>query len=147
MNKIILFLTILTLLGAKQTQNFEVEKLRKVYDGDTFRADINCVEKLFCSNISIRVHGVDTPEKRTRNKEEKKRALKSRAFTKSFLENSDKIYLEDCIKGKYFRIVCKVKNDNGDYLSERLITEGLGVPYFGGNKKKAWKKYNERNQK
>ncbi|MCO4754452.1 MAG: thermonuclease family protein, partial [Bacteriovoracaceae bacterium] len=43
--------------------------------------------------------------------------------------------LEEVSRGKYFRMVAKVKVDGQD-LSEKLLKNGLAYPYFGKTKKK-----------
>lgn len=77
--------------------------------------------------------GIDTPEMRSSNIQEKIAAVDSRNFTEEFLRNTS-IELEDCQRDKYFRILCKVKNSDGKYLHDELIKRSLGKPYFGAKK-------------
>lgn len=142
---ILIFLITVSLLAAQKTQTFKVNSVVSVYDGDTFRANMNCTLGFFCDNMSIRVYGVDTPEKRggTGTAREKELAYKAQELTEKFLiegMNSKGIILKDCFKGKYFRLVCKVRNGNGESLSNYLIKRGLGVEYYGGTKTKDWSK-------
>lgn len=120
---------------------FEITKVVSVYDGDTFKVNLNCSEPLFCENIPVRVYGIDTPEKRTKSENEKKLSLEARDFTKAFVKNAT---LEECVRGKYFRIVCKVKNNNL-YLHEELIKHRLGVFYDGGTKSVNWDTWKKEN--
>lgn len=124
----VLSLLCLSVLNADVT----IKEVTSVYDGDTFKVNLNCSEEIFCKNISIRVYGVDTPEIRGSTPEVKIEAYKSKEFTKTFLK--DKITIEECIRGKYFRLVCKVKNSQGLYLHEELIKNKLGKEYYGGTK-------------
>jgi len=124
-------------------QDFTVNRIVSVYDGDTFRTDLNCTEDFFCKNIPIRVYGVDTPEKRggTGTKREKELAYKARKVTVNFLYDNfitNKIILRDCFRGKYFRLVCNVENKKGELLINKLLNSGLGVEYYGGTKIKDW---------
>lgn len=119
----------ITVLASAQSKDFVVEKIRSVYDGDTFRADLNCVEPFFCSNMSIRVYGVDTEEIKSKTQ----KSLDAKNFTKSFLAKKP-IILKECKPDKYFRIDCAVYNKDGMNLSEELIKRGFGKPYFGGTK-------------
>ena len=126
----------------KITQDFEVQKVTKIYDGDTITVNLKCNEPLFCKKISIRVYGIDTPEKRggTGTKREKQLAKMAQKMTANFIHMSETVYLEDCIRGKYFRLVCKVKNENDVYLSDILLNANLAVPYYGGTKVRDWSK-------
>lgn len=104
-------------------------KYLETYDGDTFFVDIPGPHPIFGKRLGIRVAGVDTPEIRTRNKFEKKLGLLARDFTKSILENGKNLELIDCVRGKYFRIVCKVKNSKTEDLTTDLLKNGLAEPY------------------
>jgi len=148
MKKLIIFIMLFigfTKIMAVDKQDFIVKHIVSVYDGDTFRADLNCTNKFFCKNIPIRVYGVDTPEMKGGSKtvREKVLAHKAQKVTKKFLTeamNSRGIILKDCFRGKYFRLVCKVRNGNCDLLSKLLIKKGLGVEYFGKKKVVDWSK-------
>jgi len=117
--------------------NFKNAKAISVYDGDTFKVNLPCSTDVLCKKMGIRVYGVDTPEKRGSLPKEHALALKAKEFTKEFVK--DGVDLEHCIRGKYFRLVCKVKA-HGIYLNQALVKEKLGVPYFGGTKLKDWNK-------
>ena len=56
-------------------------KLVRVVDGDTVDAMIDCGFSTF-KKERIRLYGIDAPESRTRDKEEKKRGLASKARLK-----------------------------------------------------------------
>jgi endonuclease YncB( thermonuclease family) len=110
-----------------KTPNFCQAKLVSVYDGDTFKVTIPKLHKLFGEKLSIRVKGVDTPELRG-SEYEKAMGKKAKAFTKSFLESAKRIDLKNCVRGKYFRIVCDVYAD-GKNLTKELIKNDLGIVY------------------
>lgn len=117
-------------------QSFEVVRVISVYDGDTFRVDLNCNIDFFCKNRSIRVNGVDTPEILGKCSEEKALAKRAREFTKSFLSKGD-ITLINAECDFYCRIVADVYVD-GQLLSEELISQKLGRYYSGKQKRQSW---------
>lgn len=107
--------------------DFHKVTLVRVVDGDTIKFNLACKHKLFCRNMSVRVRGVDCPEMRSANKEDKERALAAKQFTQQFLTGR-KIALKSCQKGKYFRMVCDVYAD-GKNLATALLEAGHAVPY------------------
>ena len=62
-----------------------VSKVISVYDGDTFRVDIDSLPPIVGKNIPIRLNGVDTPEIRGKCQYEKDLALKARDFVRKML--------------------------------------------------------------
>jgi len=109
-----------------------VKKIVSVYDGDTFKIDLDCTEPVFCTNLSIRVNGVDTPELKTTDVCEKHKAEQAKQFTTNFLR-AGKVKLSDCKRDKYFRLVCNVSVE-GKNLADALISSGLAYPYYGKTK-------------
>lgn len=105
-----------------------------VYDGDTFKINLNCSFAVYCEKVPVRVRGVDCPEIKAKTKKEKALAQQAKAFTKEFLAQKP-ITLTDCGRDKYFRLLCGVTNASGQDLSEELIRRGLGYAYDGGKKK------------
>ena len=55
-------------------------KMVKVVDGDTIDVDIDLGFGVWMRNQRIRMHGIDTPESRTRDLEEKKYGLLQKIF-------------------------------------------------------------------
>lgn len=121
-----------------------VKDLVSVYDGDTFKINIPKYPNIIGNNISIRVYGLDTPEKRTKCITEKEKALKAKDFTETFIKEclkKDTLVLRNIQRGKYFRIVAEVicKSPSKETsLTESLIKNDLGVMYLGGTKVKDW---------
>ena len=60
-------------------------KIVKVIDGDTVDVDIDLGFGIWMKKERIRLYGIDTPESRTRDKEEKKYGLKSKDAVLSYL--------------------------------------------------------------
>jgi endonuclease YncB( thermonuclease family) len=113
-----------------------VSKVISVYDGDTFRVDIDSLPPIVGKNIPIRVNGVDTPEIRGKCEYEKNLALKARDFVRAKLANAKEIKLTNLQRGKYFRVVANVLID-GVSLERELLDNKLAYEY-GGGKKLSW---------
>lgn len=103
------------------------------YDGDTVTFDIPGTHPLFGKGISIRIKGIDTPEIRSKDDCEKRLAKVARNYIAYKFEDARNIELHESERGKYFRIVAKVKVD-GKFLAPQLISRGLAVPYWGDTK-------------
>ena len=129
---LICFLSLNT-YAAKQYGSVTVSKVISVYDGDTFRVNIDSLPPLIGKNIPVRLEGVDTPEINGKCQYEKDLALEARDFVRSKLLNATEIKLNDLQRGKYFRIVAKVYID-GVSLEEELLQNGLAYQYNGGKK-------------
>jgi len=118
--------------------NVNVSSLVSVYDGDTFKVNINKYPAIVGKKISVRVRGIDTPELRTRNICEKHLGYKAKAIAKKLLESSRTIELRNIKRGKYFRIVADVYLDHNVSYAKEMLKSGLAVPYYGGHKNKVW---------
>lgn len=115
-----------------QYSSFYKVSLGKVIDGDTFKVYLACNYKIFCKAVSVRVRGIDTPELKSKDPEEKSKAYRARAYARKFL-NSGKIRLKQCTRDKYFRLLCDVYV-NEYSLAESLLNADLAIPYNGGSK-------------
>ena len=104
-----------------------------VYDGDTFKINLNCSLAVYCEKVPVRVLGVDCPEIKGKTEKEKQLAQKAKAFTKEFLADGP-ISLTRCSRDKYFRLLCQVNNAQGQNLADELIKRNLGYAYDGGKK-------------
>ena len=115
-----------------------VSEVRSVYDGDTFRVDVEDWPRIIGDDIPIRLRGADTPELRSRcataEQKEREHALANQArdFTAAALDSASVITLHDIDRGSFFRVIADVRLD-GESLSERLLDAGLAVPYQPGN--------------
>ena len=124
-------------LSKKNYGDVVVTEVTSIYDGDTFRANIDSYPELLGYRIGIRVNGIDTPEMRGRCEKEKLLARKAKQFAVTALRSAKKVELRNMKRGKYFRIVADVYVD-GKNLGEALISHKLAVPYDGGHKAKDW---------
>ncbi len=140
----IIFLILLTfvILQAQSLKDIKfkdvvVDEVTSIYDGNTFRANINSYPDIIGKRMAIRINGIDTPEIKTKCIKEKKLARKAKQFTVSKLRNAKIIELRNIKRGKYFRIVADVYID-GINLAKQLIKKDLAVEYHGGKKVKDW---------
>ena len=110
-------------------------KLLRVVDGDT--ADV-MIDLGFDTWVKARLRfkGVDTWEKRTRDKAEKVKGLAASAFTKKYLEMNDgKFTIQSYGKGKYGRVLAEIFIDGEETsLNKLLIENGHAYVYEGGKK-------------
>lgn len=138
MNKY-LVATILLLINpvtlASDYGNVVIKDILSVYDGDTFRVNIQQWPKVIGENTPIRIKGVDTPEIRTQCKFEKDLAIKAKLFTQTKLVNATVVELKNIERGKYFRLLADVYID-GESLASLLINAGYGYSYDGGKRQK-----------
>ena len=127
----------------KSCYNFRVTKINRVVDGDTIDVTIDLGFDLY-KKERVRVAGVDTPEKRTRDKEEKVLGIDATNWLKDKLEEAikgdDELTIRTELKGgvgKYGRLLgwLYIGDDNVS-LNEQMIGEGYAWPYDGGTKKK-----------
>ena len=133
---LILSLGVFSSQAAPEYGTVTVSKVISVYDGDTFRVDIDSLPPIVGKNIAIRLNGVDTPEIRGKCQYEKDLALKARDFVRNKLANAKEIKLTKLQRGKYFRVVADVMVD-GVSLETELLENKLAYKYTGG-KKSSW---------
>ena len=108
-------------------------KLDRVIDGDTIDANIDLGFDITIHK-RIRLAGIDTPESRTRDLEEKKRGLAAKDKLIELLGNGDFV-LESKEVGKYGRVLGTLHIDDIN-INNTLVEEGFAVEYDGGTKKK-----------
>jgi micrococcal nuclease len=111
-------------------------KIIKVIDGDTTDVDIDLGFGVWLKKQRIRFFGIDTPESRTRDLEEKKYGLAAKEYVKSHLPLGSiqtLVTVKDG-KGKYGRILGQFKMEDGSILNEKMISEHHAVAYHGQSK-------------
>ena len=130
--------------------NFRVVSIDKVLDGDTIDVTIDLGFDLF-KKERVRIAGVDTPEKRTRDLEEKALGLDATDWMKKHLEDTINGDEELTIRtelvggmGMYGRLLgwLYVGEDTVS-LNEQMITEGYAWEYDGGTKQKNFEELRE----
>ena len=125
-------------------------EINRVVDGDTIDVTIDLGFDLL-KKERVRVAGVDTPEKRTRNLEEKELGIDATYWLKSKLEGAiagddDLIIRTELVGGvgKYGRLLGWLYIGDGDVsLNEEMITEGYAWSYDGGTKQKNFEELRE----
>ena len=110
-------------------------KIRRIVDGDTVDVDIDLGFDMILSKQRIRLYGIDTPESRTRDKEEKFYGKLSAKFLKEQCKNSSEIFLKTYLdkKGKFGRILGELIVD-GVNINKMMIEKYMAVEYHGQSK-------------
>ena len=117
-------------------------KLDRVVDGDTIDAKIDLGFDVWVKK-RVRFMGVNTPESRTRDLEEKATGLAAKERVKQLLEGANRIRLDSHGVGKYGRCLGELHVDIVDgqesitmiSINDLLIKEGHAVEYHGGKRK------------
>ena len=127
----------------KSCYNIRVTEINRDLDGDTIDVTIDLGFDLY-KKERVRVAGVDTPEKRTRNLEEKALGIDATNWLKEKLEGAidgdDELTIRTELKGgvgKYGRLLGWLYIGDAELsLNELMITEGYAWAYDGGTKQK-----------
>ena len=113
-------------------------KINKVLDGDTVDIDLDLGFNIVLANQRVRMAGVDTPESRTSNKEEKPRGLLSKKKLAEKLPVGSWQIIEtqrsDNNDDKFGRILGVFILEDGTKVNDWLIKNNYAVPYKGDNK-------------
>ena len=134
----------------KSCYNFRVVEINRVLDGDTIDVTIDLGFDLY-KKERVRVAGVDTPEKRTRDLEEKELGIDATNWLKEKLESTlagdDQLSIRTELVGgvgKYGRLLGWLYvGDSNVSLNEQMITEGYAWAYDGGTKQKNFEELRE----
>ncbi|RKZ79032.1 MAG: hypothetical protein DRQ35_04980 [Gammaproteobacteria bacterium] len=155
-----------TINGATSTTHFHVHpdgdlfkkvELIRVIDGDTLRVRVTIWPSTVV-NTTIRIFGVDTPELRSKCSKTAQLSVAAKHFTEKVLEKG--FFLSEVTHGKYAgRYLARVylpittsksswmsetslrkyaETGEGPTLSDALIAEGYGLPYYGKGKRPPW---------
>ena len=125
-------------------------EINRVVDGDTIDVTIDLGFELY-KKERVRVAGVDTPEKRTRDLEEKALGIDATNYLKKKLEDTiagdDELTIRTELKGgmgKYGRLLGWLYIGDDDVsLNEKMIEEGYAWSYDGGTKQKNFEELRE----
>jgi micrococcal nuclease len=134
----------------KSCYNFRVVEINRVLDGDTIDVTIDLGFDLY-KKERVRVAGVDTPEKRTRDLEEKELGIDATNWLKEKLEGAlagddDLVIRTELVGGvgKYGRLLGWLYLGDGNVsLNEQMIEEGYAWEYDGGTKQKNFEELRE----
>ncbi len=134
----------------KSCYNFRVTKIDQLLDGDTIDVTIDLGFDLY-KKERVRIAGVDTPEKRTRDLEEKALGIDATNWLKEKLDSTiagdDELTIRTELVGgvgKYGRLLGWLYiGDSVLSLNEQMITEGYAWEYDGGTKQKDFEQLRE----
>lgn len=107
--------------------------LERVIDGDTIDVTLDLGFDVKLHKQRCRLNGIDTPESRTRNLEEKALGLKAKERLQELC--AEKLVIQSHGKGKYGRILATPFTEGKKDICKTLIEEGHAVEYWGGTKK------------
>ena len=134
----------------KSCYNFRVTEINRVLDGDTIDVTIDLGFDLY-KKERVRVAGIDTPEKRTRDLEEKALGIDATNYLKKKLEDTiagdEELTIRTELKGgmgKYGRLLGWLYiGEDTLSINEVMIDEGYAWCYDGGTKQKNFEELRE----
>jgi len=134
----------------KSCYNFRVVEINRVLDGDTIDVTIDLGFDLY-KKERVRVAGVDTPEKRTKDAEEKALGYDATNWLKEKLDGAingddDLVIRTELVGGvgKYGRLLGWLYIGDAELsLNEQMIEEGYAWAYDGGTKQKDFEELRE----
>ena len=113
-------------------------KINKVVDGDTVEIDLDLGFNMMLVNQKVRMAGIDTPESRTSNNEEKVRGTlsKKKVAEKLPIGSWQRIQTmkSDANDDKFGRILGVFILEDGTSLNQWMIDNNYAVLYQGENK-------------
>ena len=115
---------------------YKVKEVVKVVDGDTIDVIIDLGFDL-SKKERVRLAGIDTPESRTRDLDEKKLGLEAKEYLATNLTNAKQLIISTEKDGKYGRMLGTIHmNDDIVSLNQQMIDKGYAWEYDGGSKEK-----------
>jgi len=110
-------------------------EVERVVDGDTVDVVLDLgFDILYKSRV--RLYGIDTPESRTRNLDEKARGKMATAYLEQAISNGDKVVIQTKLKdsrGKFGRVLGDVVID-GLNINQTMVENNYAVKYYGQSK-------------
>ena len=110
-------------------------KVERVVDGDTVDVVLNLGFDIMYKS-RVRLYGIDTPESRTRNLDEKARGKMAGAFLKNKIDSGEKVVIQTKLKdsrGKFGRVLGNIIVD-GININQLMINNHHAAAYFGQSK-------------
>jgi micrococcal nuclease len=111
-------------------------KIIRVIDGDTIDVDLDLGFDVWLRKQRVRLYGIDTPESRTSDAEEKKYGTLSKEKLKDFCKADSWVTIETHVgdeKGKFGRILANIWLEETN-INQWLIDNKYAVAYFGQSK-------------
>jgi micrococcal nuclease len=122
-------------LGDPTDFSYRIHKVLKIIDGDTIDVVLDLGFDILHKS-RVRLFGIDTPESRTRDKEEKQRGLISKKYLTEAIKKGNKLTIKThkgSETGKFGRILGEVFVD-GKNINLQMTKDGYAVAYYGQNK-------------
>ena len=122
-------------LGDPTDFSYRIHKVLKIIDGDTIDVVLDLGFDILHKS-RVRLFGIDTPESRTRDKEEKQRGLISKKYLTEAIKKDNKLTIKThkgSETGKFGRILGEVFVD-GKNINLQMTKDGYAVAYYGQNK-------------
>jgi len=104
-------------------------KVNRWVDGDTVDVDIDLGFDIVLHNKRVRLFGIDAPESRTRDLEEKRRGLEAKEYCEKIVAVGSTIQIKTHKQGKYGRILGEIMY-GGMNINDLLVEEGYAVKYY-----------------
>jgi micrococcal nuclease len=111
---------------------YKISSVDRVVDGDTIDVTIDLGFKIHTKQ-RVRMYGINTPETRTRDKQEKQRGLAAKARLVQLLDTDQDIVLISHGVGKFGRVLGEIQIEDIN-VNDTLVNEGHAVKYFGGSR-------------
>jgi len=112
-----------------------VKSLDRIVDGDTIDISIDLGFDL-TKKERVRLAGIDTPEKRTKNPKEKEMGYQATEFLEMHLMEATNLTVKTEKDGKFGRMLGWLYKSEEDTMSinQIMIDKGYAWPYDGGTK-------------
>lgn len=111
----------------------------RVIDGDTVEVDAQVWPDLVVKNISVRVDGIDTPERRGKCEQEKQLAESAKLMMGDLFAPGSVVDLRNVRNGKFAgRVLADVYSDLAGDWAQAITAAGLAVEYYGKGAKADW---------
>lgn len=119
-------------------QNKYKIKINRVIDGDSLDLDIFLGFGIVLTDRRVRLLGVDTPEVRTSDSEEKKYGLLAKSYVENWCQGKQIVLVvnDKDEQDKFGRILGDLHDSEGNSLVQNIIDNYHGVAYTGQNKSK-----------
>ena len=118
---------------------YRVKSVNRIVDGDTIDVTIDLGFSIHIDQ-RVRVAGIDSPEKRTRDAEEKALGIDAPEWMPKRLEKAPELIIKTAVEGsmgKYGRVLgWLIVGEEDVSLNEQMINEGFAWKYDGGTKEK-----------
>ena len=122
----------------------KIKEIDRIVDGDTVDATIDLgFDVLY--KTRVRLYGINTPETRTKDLEEKARGQAAKERLNEIINKAvhmgHHLILQTKEKGKFGRYLgiiiiedCRPDHDTRTNINQMLVEEGHATPYYGGKR-------------